>query len=564
MSVSTLSNNLQEIYVASLQGKDKMPSLVADISGCQIYYTRVGWGRVWTWVYGLLSIFGCKDMRAKKLARAMQKTHESFTARLPVVQKATETYRTYLEKKSLGVRVNECDYHLARKRLTDWNVRIKPLVQSLQKHCPAMSTDLFGGAANTQNSQQELDLQFLIDLEGRLRKSLPLDILKKLATKQPLKEKENKTLSKWICHLNKMGEKFKVGPFHDALIAYIKFLGTFEYNKEANLVRLEYALLSRNLQVFKQKEEDFLKWRASLRAGDNLFCREKAIVLGEQIGKKSEGWDGTVLFAVEGDAGKVVALNINRALPAIKTLIGYEEGACIHNVKCIDVDTVNGVALHERLTDSLAEWEWQTTDEVHPQDVDRLTPLVNNIKWMIQHQATPHVMYPKRLMFDNAGILKSTRPCIPREFDYMGLETYAHACSKGNRRIFSYIMDRSGLFGHSYRTVFHTMAQKALEEVKVKAEDVAAIEGIIDSRVVDKANKLYYAILELKKQCLMKLHDVYHVPKPDAVEASLKLVLLELYNNYKSVAILWPQMEEDAVAETARKQRLQKREPSPA
>lgn len=577
MTIALLNNNLREIYNAAHDKNVEKMQLVSDFSGTRVYHASSGWGRLWKWFFNAVDFVFGTDLKLKKLNMAMKKTQKIFQEHLVNTRTHLKTYRSYLEKKSIGISLNEKKYHMARRKITSWNRATAPFIQAFlyesNEKVSKVTARFFSGAFFDDNSsdlQSLSTLQHLIDLEGYLHKPLPLELFVKLACGKKPKDKDLKNIGEWIRQHNKKKSPLSIRPFHLALKSLFVDMKKYEFfknqltttpGKNSDLVRIEMALSELGLKIFTQKDPVHIKWRSGLKPGSVLQYSGEAITLGEQLGKKDSKKDNNLIFSIQGDPDKVIVIGINQAILELKKKVDEEDSWCLHSAECIGIASSGDFAIYERLQGSLENHTWVTNKGwVDHQDSDILTPIQNMLKWMIKQDLTPQRLNLKFLRFDKKGRLKYGKVFLPRGFDYTALEDFVFQCSKGNKTIFSYLMDHSGLYFHPYRTFYNKMLQNALDDKETNTANIAAFEKVSDPRVEDKGELLYQQVVEMKENCLKNILIDYVVPDVDKLEKTIRKELLYYYNSNKLSGTLWPDMEQEITSKIIEKEKLQFRD----
>jgi hypothetical protein len=568
MSIELIADNLREVYIASHDPQVIEPQLVADFSGSRIYHASAGWGRVWKWFYNMVDFLCGSNFNESKLCQALEKTQKLISQQLDLIKEHVLAYQTYIEKSSLSLPFSEETYHLARKKITAWNLATGPFIQTcledINKNILAIGEKLFGNI----HSREDLDylfslpyLQHLIDLEGFLHEPLPLELFLKLSCKKELQEKEIKTLRAWIEKHNQKNSPISIRPFHHALGAFVEATTLHFKGMYPNLVSLELALSDLGLKIFFSEDPVHLLWRSKLKPGDVLQTDPNLkVVLGEEIVGKEKEENHNLVFAVKNDPGKVVVIGSNQAILGLKKRVDEENGWGIPSATCISISENGDYGVFEKLVEPLENYQWSTDGSwVHSKDLEILTPIQNMLKWMIQQNLSPYKLEIKFLRFNQEGILKYSKICLPRGFNYTALEDFVFECANGNKTIFCHLMGNSGLYTHPYSKYYYKMFLGAIDDVKKDPSTLSANIEISDTRVVDQGELLYKQIKEIKERSKNQILFSHIVPDISMLEQAIKKEIKIFYNMTKLSGKLWPGMEKTVIANVINKEKLQPR-----
>ncbi|NGX42445.1 MAG: hypothetical protein K940chlam7_00725 [Chlamydiae bacterium] len=552
MSLSDLRDNLQEIYSAAHDPRNIDLVIVPNLFGTRVYHTSRGWGRLWRWLFNLISPFVGEDFKLKKLRQAMQKTERTFQEHLIHIQDHIKTYQGYLQKKSTDDSLDENDFHTSRDAITEWNDATTIFLKALQGDKKEKITEFFDkyGTWTLENWGQNFELhqqmQKIIDLEGHLHEPLPLSIMVKLATLNELEKEEKRTLDNWVSKLKKLETKIKIGPFHDALRAIVYSSSDKELDA-VNLANLEF-ILSKELLLFQHEDPEHVKWRSSLKKGGSVDCNGNKIILGEQLGRKLSGVDNDIFFSIQDDPENVVRIGKNRAILGLEKRFSefYKSGA--RSAEFLEIDDEGRCAIVERLQDPVAQDE--------PEEIAR--PIAGAVKWMVQENGTPRNLSPTQFMFNKEKQLRSVKLRLLGNFDYIALEKFIYACAKEDRNIFHYMMTQSDLYSHHYRKFYRKMLKNGLKG-RDKTADVVAIffKEITDPKIIESAQALYDEAKKLKNSCCQKIKKHSDVSDETLLASNVRDAIVECYDSAGTGSILWPTTEQDVIAFVTKTMKLQ-------
>jgi len=555
-----LADNLREIEAAALASCPLPASLVPNLSGTRVYFAAYGWGRVWKWFFVLLTYFAPSKFKEKKIHRALQKTETLCLDFFNTSSASAKSFRSYLLRKTVGSEIDERSFYRVKRDIITWN-RITSSFQRLSRKCnclPLFIAIYFPQLAplmRSKRAQRLLRYQKLLDLEGCLRAPLPLHILTKLACAKKLNKKEELVIRRW----NRVPD-LNVRRLHSALKAFLRIFKKELFPKTADfspkLLQLERNLLALDCEVFYQRDPLHIQWRSKLQPGDVLQYLSEKIVLGRQIGAKTD--DNNLVFTLQGDDHRVVVIGINRAILGLKKQLTEKKGGCLHSAKCLGIVSSGRFAIYQRLHGSLNDYQWKTTgQQIHPQDLCMLIPVENMLHWMIEQKCSPQKFAVHHLMFDNNNTLKYSKTCLPEPFNYTLVEEFVFKLAKGNAAIFKHLMECSGVSSHPFRDYYAKMLDEALAENSPPL--YGGVDEIDDPRVEDKGEEFYTQISKLQEACLKDLLIRYTCQSAKALKQEMCRVIRDYYYAKPLCAILWPTMQEEVKKAVIARMKLRKR-----
>ena len=131
-----LRQNLQEIWSAvnaTSPSNEKPLPLVANYAGTRLYDARGGFGRLWSWFYSIIGIFGGSEIKNEKLRRAVVHTHNVFQSQLEDLQPVVQDYQEHLQNLSKGFDFKESDFGDSKRKIIEWNLSTRQFVKLMQK-----------------------------------------------------------------------------------------------------------------------------------------------------------------------------------------------------------------------------------------------------------------------------------------------------------------------------------------------------------------------------------------------------------------------------------------------
>lgn len=546
------ASNLQEIYSACQSNKSEELALVPSLFSPQVYYSGSGWGRLWKWFYIAVRFLTCKDLKTDRLFKIMQKTEEIFSKRLPLVVENARSYQDYLRKRITEEEVDEKEVHALRKSVRKWTRSTAPFTSFLDKGKNKNITFLFqifysdaleqGLRPFSYGEEEKLlqETQLFIDLEGYLHRPLPIPLLKKLACGIELTPEEKHELENWVEILNKKKHSIPVGLFLDCLKAL-----TENSLFGGNLTDLQVRLLQNDLELLLMEDREHLRWRASLRPGDELACDGHLYKLGESVGLSGKEEDKNILFKIDGDEDHVIAIGMNQAYWPVKQRVAeeFQWGVKMPDIRKISPD--GRFAVIEKLSPAVLENQWKTpkNHSVIDEDLFILTPIVNLLQWWGKQLICPVDFSLDYLMFNNEGELKYTHSLQPQPFDFRQLEDLAQDISQGHLNIYLYIMEQSNLSTHITMNFYRRVVQASLNNENCRIKNLAAQRKTIDPEVIRRGRHLYKEIRKMRTNIVKTLNREFNIVDQEKLLSEVSRELFTWYTETCSASRIWPTIE---------------------
>jgi hypothetical protein len=573
--LSLMRSNLQEIYSVVHQKDPQPPYLVANLCGTRLYDPEFGWGRFWSWCYNMLHCFTGDSLKLRKISQAMQVTDQIFKDHLPEILNNVNTYKEYLQNATNGYPVKEGDYFAARYIITLWNDYTRSFLKLMNSKNRVLVDilTLFPGIDPTKDVFDQpfkirADLlkslyqyQNIIDLEGWLGGPLPLETMTRVAAGKKVAESDLTEFRKFAGKVDKIAGEIDLLTIHRPCRSVIEHaLGDAA---DAETVRRQVGELELKIYdsdcttVFKKCDPKHDQWRKGLQPGDQITINDKVLILKERIGAKA-GEDLNHIYNLAKD--QVALIGFNRAILSIKDRMLVNYKGSIPVVQFLEVDARGRCAVMEKLC-SLDSINWTTTGkELTEEDRIRCEPILNQLRHLVEIDRTPTHFAPRYLGFDKQGQLKCLRITQDDHFNFVALEDFVYKVSKGNKMVFKYIMQESGLTDNLNGRYLQLMVTDAIKlPLNEKGRDAGDVgdtkgSGITDSRVVDHAKLLCQRIREMKVALHEKLKKEHAetakrcATLPSIYENAIRMALTKQYTISGACGTLWHTMEGNAFA----------------
>lgn len=315
--------------------------------------------------------------------------------------------------------------------------------------------------------------QCLLDLEGILEEDIPITLLAKLNSPNGLSDSENKQLQQWIKKLNQYKAKINPSAFELALneiVEIINIEGHYSTTVDDLILKLDEI----GCQIIQQDDPAFVRWKDSLKTGDDIVCNGKRLKLGVELIRNEEADedaeemnsdDSCRIFTLVGPehTRRVVKIANNRFKLKVEATKAKQEKwhwgirptEIISNISSINEEPTYGLdkfgicVVLERLQGSLENIEWSSRNlQLAAEDKHKALVLANHLYCMQEWHAMPENLHPKNLMFDGQGVLKILRLSKKVAFNYNTLEHFCILISKDNPYILRFLMRISQLIHH--------------------------------------------------------------------------------------------------------------------
>lgn len=592
LDLSILSYNLPVLYSVAKQPSKEKPEpveLVANLAGTHIYNAAYGWGRVWRILYAIVGLF-CKDLKSQKLQAALIKTHDVFQEQLKGITEYVGKYQKYLEERIAGydddhVKIPEDEYYEIGHAISAWNDVTLPFLQLIHRKQHAAINEVFRKLMDDTTCdiakffkvdllKKCIHFQRIINVEFELDTKMPFEALARLSEGKKMVSEWKKEVRAFVKKANDNADKVGIRLFHRALRYFMGYV-TDKKNYEKNLTRMEMKLADEEYgtcKVFVQPDKDHLEWRDTLRPGTILtfksqYTGQQTIVLGEQIGKKEDGTDSNIIFAIKGEDEKVVSIAFNEVMHSFKhwqrsayqAKYGNNPNGVLWPIEFYDIDTSGRIAIVERLHTPIDGIEWTTKPgkSISWDDAPKCDDVWKMLSDFVTMRYTPFPFSPKYLMLDKHDRVKSTKVLYTdskNPFDFNALEDFVVAFSGGNAGVFYYIMDKSGLLKHENAKFYKRIVKETMEGNVPNAAELGATmgSGISDHKVIDRGQALAHAALALKAECCAILEKELGTKAGRVLDALVTRIFLSAYKESGCAGVLLSTLK-DEVLEQARK-----------
>lgn len=558
-SLSTLASNLQELYaVARLDNPQK--ALVPMPGGLRFVSVTSWQGRLLLFFYNRFDRFD-EEWRHRRFVKAMEHTHQLYAHFHLEAQQHHQCMRAYIQARIEKKDVHESALREAKKFLTCWHSATTPFLKVLDKADAVFKRFLHTGFSDTKkdpaaapfgggnHTSAALRHQRIIDFEGDIGSSLPLEVFYKASIGKSLSRRENLVLASFAKKINLHPDRLSIHDLDKYLRALIDSFKESHHDDDAipNLIELCTALFKRQNGIFQQLDPHHFEWRKKKCVpGKKLNCNGIEIVLGKSLGDNQAQENNNLVFEVANAPNLVAAFGINRLIISLKAQLAEEMGFGISGAEYLQIEEKGKFALIEKLSPQLTDHQWQSQKlPIDDRDINLLVPIIYCIRWSIAQNRSIARFHPNYLMFDQQGELKHTKYTIRLPFSFVDAENCIRAIAGNNSYIFRYIMQNSNLLQHEHARYFQKIVHAVCQDEEPDVRILSQVMKIKDFHYVDQALQLVKDLTFIKDACLTIIRQK-HGHQKNLSKHVLK-ALLEIYTESCSVGTLPPDLQEKAL-----------------
>lgn len=533
MGLALLKSNLQEIFCAVHQIEHKKLSLVADpIWGTTLYVSTAGFGRIWTFFYDVAKWFGYEELQARQFKNAMSNTFRMFLEEQRKVNVAVGAYKEYVKGKSQGEHVDVASAIRARHLICQWHDATAQFVALRKKEgrlplLQQISRVFRRGVFSSFRAFKSVEK--LVALEGALQKEIPYRELLKMAKNIPLEVGgESKIFENFVTEVSKPQREIGIRALDKALYAIVEiFKENASIAEAVDLGILEKGLFEKGCRHFVQSDMRHIEKRKKFFYGEKIACNGKWFFVGTSLEQQfSKHFDCVHLYTLL-NSSHLLAIGPNRAFYRLQKEISKVYGWGIPLMEIVDIEEHGHFALIHRLEASLLAYPWKSGPEsVDGTDCAVLTPVAEFLKWCVKQEKSPYSLFAHNLMFNRFGELRALKILFAVPFDFNSMADFVFEVAAGNRIVYRFLMERSGLQNHPCAQFYLDVALKTLRGEEFSVKNVAAASQIVSHSVVKRGAQLKQKVLSLKERCREVL--AFKVPKVDG-EKVLASILISMH-----------------------------------
>lgn len=422
-----------------------------------------------------------------------------------------------------------------------WMKKQEQLLRHTLMHCiniPASSTLLDRSLFKALKREAKW-----VQFEGILQQETPVNLLAKIHHPKSLTVPENQRLKIWIEALNQQKHQLSLRLLILVLEEVSKIIA-LQGSSSVTLEDLIYWLDQEGCPLLHQEDEPHMDWREKLKRGDKIECNGKSLLLGEQISLEKEE-DVYKIFALENYPEYVVKIANNRfrllienieaknekqhwGFRLVETISNLEEDS---NLIVSGLDKSGRCVVLEKLMPAFEEDLWvSTTFQLAKEDEKLALVFANHIFCMIQWKASAQNLSLSHLMWDQEGVLKSTRLLKKGSPNYNEWERYCEQAAQDNAYVLNFLMHVSELNIHPIALYYREAVKHTLKTGKTDLIGRPLPLGYRQDDYGEHIKNLCIQAQQIREICLKKF--ISHLRKKEAYNYKQKDDLEELVVNH--------------------------------
>lgn len=413
------------------------------------------------------------------------------------------------------------------------------------------------------NAKRIKGLYAVAKLEGLLQEDLPLELLQKVTSKQPLTIWEDKCLRRFARKIDKYSVTMGSSALHAAINTIAKNVLKDQVppdNKPLGL-GLQMALIEKDCHFFLEQDLHHVRKRDALQPGDRIVCDGRELILGEPLHEKVSGdAERHVVYSLLNEPDLVLSIPWGR-IAHIEREIEELHSWGIESVKCEYIDPKGRFALKERLYFPLDSHEWKSCDGVlHPEDHAIAKLILRNLLWwLLEQNKTPTNFSPNYLMFNSQGRLKCLKVALSGQADFNAMVQFIKKFSRENRAVYKFLMKGIKANDHLFGKFYANVVEMALEDKEHNLRNFAAVMTVVDNRIIDRGIELYNEARAFVQRCKKELRSHYDIYTCRNLNREICRVFLASYNDSASAGILPSFLQEEVITKVAANKNLKAR-----
>lgn len=494
--------------------------LVANWSGSRLYAVGYGWGRLWHWLYAILKVLFSSPWRMDHLKQAVAKTQRLFFAVHGKAQVAAMSYRKCLKGLLIGAPAEQ-SHDAARRKVLLWHEITAPL-----RRCPQVSQTL--GLFPIESPLLK-DMAQIAVLDGYLKSTLPLNLMRQMAYAQELSNLQEKEWKRFATALQQIAGQIPqpVKVVHKALLSASDLISeechdlSQSFNPElrpefrsvlsSSLVasHIERRLIEAGSVFLKNAEPKWVARRSAIRPTTKVRWENRLLTLGSVL--RGDSASDVIEYSVLEDRSLSVAFSNNRLYLSLQHIDGEINSWGLRPRRFWHIDKKGFWGILERPSQFLCCDDWKSKGEICIEDCRKIADVVFLLTWLIRRKISLEPLSSTTLYRSEGEALRST--AVLRKVDYRQdlLEAFIREYSKGNRAVETYLMHASGLSFTPTAAFYRYMAEEAWNCGDISSEairhEAALREDLSDTAAVSQAEQLCLSIQDIKKQLLERFAD---------------------------------------------------------
>lgn len=469
----TVENYLTFYDVAS-KGYSLDSALVTDFRGERLYSKYRGMGRFYFICYALIDLFPRVNLRHKKVASCVKKTHEAFERIRPRLMLCLEAITDFQEMKQED---KIWSYKMLRLIAPFSNLLYEKPYFLLKKQLSFLVEEKLA---------EKMDALFHLLTLCPHYSAFPQKILEKIGQNQELSQDERELFVAFATEMKIRG----IAP--DELRFSLRKIRSLLQGEQIQLPLIEKAFMEAYSSCNSWQKE-FDMWRKNLKEGTELCLNGTYYTLGKALGNQKSK-DQFLTFSIYGEEEKVM-----RIPPTEATFFEQEcnrkNEYVVPSARIFHIDPHGRFALVEKLTFPFHERKWEEmknsykdtqTFYASTKDAPLLQALDVLFKKSIEERSWIPSIFGKNFHTQKIGVNKKghimgTNPSYKIEMDIAAIESalLKISCFKGEahqvsyQRIFRALMQGIGIIEENvgkktaFQSYFYTVLEKTLNEESI-------------------------------------------------------------------------------------------------
>lgn len=469
MSVQWLADNVREMLSPPLHSPVECRTrLVANFCGTRLYDASTCWGRLWSVIWAIISLFDWNEScKLAALIKAASAVHVTWVEKKEEIKAHFLLFQGFLDRTihphQYEDQIDLTEYRASQAALVDWNHRIWKAFEeegtgAVDEKIMKMQV-IFSVILNPENNGYFFDdmqhvcnqahlAYAMLHLQKQIKKPYPLRAFSTLLNRGELSHDENRAISTFILNVKNAFEhqnehkKVTVSHLHQALQG---IASAFDASLDA-LNALEWpihqAFLEQGCSIFLEADPQHQLWAKKCAAQGGLILANHGtqIQLGPQLSSgKSLEEEKHLVFELDNESVVVLsALNpVLLRFEWIQTVRQNDWGLPLPNL----IDMGDRYAIYERLSpDAPGELPWNSikTRQYHA----RIDGIVLFVQWMVKNQFMPLDLNNAMVRFGQQGRVKFLKPVDKTAIDMPTVVGFIRSCTAGDETLYSQILQR--------------------------------------------------------------------------------------------------------------------------
>lgn len=355
-----------------------------------------------------------------------------------------------------------------------------------------------------------------VQLEGELRQPIPVSLLAKLYDPSRLTVEENQRLTAWAQSLNRSKQKISVTLLTTVLTEVMRVIH-LQGSSPTTWQDIVCWLEQQGCQLLNEEDAAYMDKREKLHPGKTILCNGKKLQLGRQLSPQKEINDTYKVFELADYPHYVVKIAHNRfrlliedkqaqsekghwGVRLVKTIANLEKDNQIPVIHGLDKQ--GRCVVLEKLTAPFASHNWNSQSiKLSAEDEKPALVFANQLFCMKDWNLSAQNLSLSHLMWNNKGVLTSTRILKMGPPNYNEWEEYCEKASKGNIFVLSFLIHVSKLSEHKIALYYRKVVEETLKtgEINLLGSSLPLGHRLADYEI--RAKALCEQARQLREEC---------------------------------------------------------------